>query len=130
MTYLNMHMFSYTTLECFMFAFQGLKSEGLYRISGFSDSVEEVKTGFDKGLYHLCFIHLCHKNEMCQKLCANIQTRTKGLNRIFFSNYALLKISSMAEGFQELQTASNVKLLEFGEQLTEKITVLLKGRVT
>uniref|UniRef100_A0A3P9I227 Chimerin 1 n=1 Tax=Oryzias latipes TaxID=8090 RepID=A0A3P9I227_ORYLA len=26
----------------------GLKSEGLYRISGFSDSVEEVKTGFDK----------------------------------------------------------------------------------
>ncbi|KAF6727113.1 N-chimaerin [Oryzias melastigma] len=27
---------------------RGLKSEGLYRISGFSDSVEEVKTGFDK----------------------------------------------------------------------------------
>uniref|UniRef100_A0A3B4YVT9 Chimerin 1 n=1 Tax=Stegastes partitus TaxID=144197 RepID=A0A3B4YVT9_9TELE len=26
----------------------GLKSEGLYRISGFSDSVEEVKMGFDK----------------------------------------------------------------------------------
>uniref|UniRef100_A0A3B3Z7M3 Uncharacterized protein n=1 Tax=Periophthalmus magnuspinnatus TaxID=409849 RepID=A0A3B3Z7M3_9GOBI len=26
----------------------GLKSEGLYRISGFSDSVEEVKTSFDK----------------------------------------------------------------------------------
>uniref|UniRef100_A0A3B5Q7P2 Chimerin 1 n=1 Tax=Xiphophorus maculatus TaxID=8083 RepID=A0A3B5Q7P2_XIPMA len=26
----------------------GLKSEGLYRISGFSDSVEEVKSGFDK----------------------------------------------------------------------------------
>ncbi|XP_076026091.1 N-chimaerin [Genypterus blacodes] len=28
----------------------GLKSEGLYRISGFSDSVEEVKTAFDKEL--------------------------------------------------------------------------------
>ncbi|XP_061648894.1 N-chimaerin [Phyllopteryx taeniolatus] len=27
---------------------RGLKSEGLYRISGFSDSVEEVKTAFDK----------------------------------------------------------------------------------
>lgn len=27
---------------------RGLKSEGLYRISGFSDSVEEVKTSFDK----------------------------------------------------------------------------------
>ncbi|XP_008397233.1 N-chimaerin [Poecilia reticulata] len=27
---------------------RGLKSEGLYRISGFSDSVEEVKSGFDK----------------------------------------------------------------------------------
>ncbi|XP_028291148.1 N-chimaerin isoform X2 [Gouania willdenowi] len=27
---------------------RGLKSEGLYRISGFTDSVEEVKTGFDK----------------------------------------------------------------------------------
>uniref|UniRef100_A0A3Q2YWA9 Chimerin 1 n=1 Tax=Hippocampus comes TaxID=109280 RepID=A0A3Q2YWA9_HIPCM len=26
----------------------GLKSEGLYRVSGFSDSVEEVKTAFDK----------------------------------------------------------------------------------
>ncbi|XP_061827581.2 N-chimaerin [Nerophis lumbriciformis] len=28
---------------------RGLKSEGLYRISGFSDSVEEVKMAFDKG---------------------------------------------------------------------------------
>ncbi|XP_008326522.1 N-chimaerin isoform X3 [Cynoglossus semilaevis] len=27
---------------------RGLKSEGLYRISGFSDSVEEVKSAFDK----------------------------------------------------------------------------------
>lgn len=27
---------------------RGLKSEGLYRISGFSDSVEEVKSRFDK----------------------------------------------------------------------------------
>ncbi|XP_051938411.1 N-chimaerin [Hippocampus zosterae] len=27
---------------------RGLKSEGLYRVSGFSDSVEEVKTAFDK----------------------------------------------------------------------------------
>lgn len=34
----------------FMFAPQGLKSEGLYRVSGFSDSVEEVKMAFDKGL--------------------------------------------------------------------------------
>lgn len=34
----------------FLFSPQGLKSEGLYRISGFSDSVEEVKMGFDKGL--------------------------------------------------------------------------------
>lgn len=33
----------------FLFVPQGLKSEGLYRVSGFSDSVEEVKMAFDKG---------------------------------------------------------------------------------
>lgn len=33
-----------------MFVPEGLKSEGLYRISGFSDSVEEVKMAFDKGM--------------------------------------------------------------------------------
>lgn len=33
----------------FLFVSQGLKSEGLYRVSGFSDSVEEVKMAFDKG---------------------------------------------------------------------------------
>jgi hypothetical protein len=27
----------------------GLKSEGLYRMSGFSDSVEDVKSAFDRG---------------------------------------------------------------------------------
>lgn len=39
----------------FMFVPQGLKSEGLYRISGFTDSVEEVKMAFDKGV---CFFGL------------------------------------------------------------------------
>lgn len=85
-----------------IFVFQGLKSEGLYRISGFSDSVEEVKTGFDKGLYH------SHKNNISKP----------ELLIGFFS-----KISSMAEGFQELQTASNVKMLEFSDWLGGKITV-------
>lgn len=33
-----------------MFVPQGLKSEGLYRISGFTDSLEEVKMAFDKGV--------------------------------------------------------------------------------
>lgn len=48
-----------------MFVPQGLKSEGLYRISGFSDSVEEVKMAFDKGVcsfgsaYGNCFIDSC-----------------------------------------------------------------------
>lgn len=36
-------------LVYFWFVSQGLKSEGLYRVSGFSDSVEEVKMAFDKG---------------------------------------------------------------------------------
>lgn len=50
---------------CFMFVPQGLKSEGLYRISGFSDSVEEVKMAFDKGKCSFgsaslnCFIDFC-----------------------------------------------------------------------
>lgn len=50
---------------CFMFVPQGLKSEGLYRISGFSDSVEEVKMAFDKGVCSSgfaccsCFIDFC-----------------------------------------------------------------------
>lgn len=46
----------------FMFVPQGLKSEGLYRISGFSDSVEEVKMAFDKGECPSslsCFIDFC-----------------------------------------------------------------------
>lgn len=38
-----------TSERLFMFLSEGLKSEGLYRVSGFSDSVEEVKTAFDKG---------------------------------------------------------------------------------
>lgn len=37
----------------FLFAPQGLKSEGLYRISGFSESVEEVKSRFDKGVFYM-----------------------------------------------------------------------------
>lgn len=41
----------------FMFVLPGLKSEGLYRISGFSDSVEEVKMAFDKGKF-LWFLHV------------------------------------------------------------------------
>lgn len=50
---------------CFVFVPQGLKSEGLYRISGFSDSVEEVKMAFDKGMRAFgsaclnCFIDFC-----------------------------------------------------------------------
>ncbi len=39
------------------FSLQGLKSEGLYRISGFSDSVEEVKMAFDKGIACVFLIH-------------------------------------------------------------------------
>lgn len=38
------------SLIVIMFVPQGLKSEGLYRISGFSDLLEEVKMSFDKGM--------------------------------------------------------------------------------
>lgn len=37
----------------------GLKSEGLYRISGFSDSVEDVKLAFDRGMSSLDTLSFC-----------------------------------------------------------------------
>lgn len=37
----------------------GLRSEGLYRVSGFTDSVEEVKLAFDKGW---CSVAPAHGN--------------------------------------------------------------------
>ena len=43
-------LYSVWKVICFLFVSKGLKSEGLYRVSGFSDSVEEVKMAFDKGL--------------------------------------------------------------------------------
>ncbi|TNN03001.1 hypothetical protein fugu_000030 [Takifugu bimaculatus] len=39
---------AYNTARPMVFNQSGLRSEGLYRVSGFSDSVEEVKLAFDK----------------------------------------------------------------------------------
>lgn len=51
----------------------GLKSEGLYRISGFSDSVEEVKMGFDKGsscwFYRVLSTHKWHWKRLPACVC-------------------------------------------------------------
>lgn len=37
----------------------GLKSEGLYRMSGFSDSVEDVKSTFDRGMSSFDILWFC-----------------------------------------------------------------------
>lgn len=34
----------------FKFSVAGMQSEGLYRVSGFSEHVEEVRLAFDRGL--------------------------------------------------------------------------------
>lgn len=63
---------------CFLFVPEGLKSEGLYRVSGFSDSVEEVKMAFDKGLCStgsVCcnsFIDFCQLTTWRLTVCAHI----------------------------------------------------------
>jgi len=40
------------------FIFTGLNSEGLYRVSGFSDLIEDVKMAFDRGMFFSMFINL------------------------------------------------------------------------
>ena len=65
--------YSWQRLHClkgclFLVALQGLKSEGLYRISGFSDSVEEVKMGFDKGLCSLFYRLLTTQNMTAERI--------------------------------------------------------------
>lgn len=57
---------------CFMFVPQGLKSEGLYRISGFSDSVEEVKMAFDKGMSPLFYRFLSAHNMKTDIACLHL----------------------------------------------------------
>lgn len=37
--------------------FAGLNSEGLYRVSGFSDLIEDVKMAFDRGMLFSLFIN-------------------------------------------------------------------------
>lgn len=43
-------------LHCFIFT--GLNSEGLYRVSGFSDLIEDVKMAFDRGMLFSMFANL------------------------------------------------------------------------
>lgn len=64
-----------------MFARAGLKSEGLYRISGFSDSVEEVKMGFDKGLSCM-FYRFLSTLKMKEITCLQMSTQEAELFRL------------------------------------------------
>lgn len=37
-------------INLIVFFFVGLKSEGLYRVSGFTEHIEDVKMAFDRGM--------------------------------------------------------------------------------
>lgn len=40
----------------------GLKSEGLYRVSGFSDLMEDVKLSFDRGMLPFVYVERFQNN--------------------------------------------------------------------
>lgn len=54
----------------------GLKSEGLYRVSGFSDLIEDVKLSFDRGM--LPFVHMEHVRNDVSFLCPQFAALTSG----------------------------------------------------
>lgn len=54
----------------------GLKSEGLYRVSGFSDLIEDVKLSFDRGM--LPFVYMEHVRNDVSFLCPQFAAFNSG----------------------------------------------------
>lgn len=92
-----------------MFAHVGLKSEGLYRLSGFSDSVEEVKMGFDKGLSCL-FYRFLSTLKMKEITCSRVSAQEAELFRLLQKLAFVSRISVHLWGMKILTSQSHAGL--------------------
>ncbi len=109
---------------CFVFVPQGLKSEGLYRISGFSDSVEEVKMAFDKGVCSFgsargnCFIDFRQLPTWRLTLCAFT---------CLHKTYRTLQINEKVTHLWRITVNLGVQILSWHVALTQGFTVWTDG---